>query len=212
MRHGFPGLGLLQGLRPTRRPQAGNEPAHHRPGWAAGGRPRMVPTFTRHRSTRSVASSTPTASPRLRRSPSAWPPHRRLHSASELTRIHQLAGHALHPGPYPPALSRHSSYGASPTGSLVVPPSDLACRTRPVWQSPTVPALSGLLPPSPAFPGSGCPQLRHAAATARRRRSLTSTRCHAPRGARTHRIWAQTGPPIPVPAHPRQPLGALCLA
>src|SRR6266496_584762 len=147
--------------------------------------PGAFPTFTRHRSTRSVASSTPTASPRLRRSPSAWPPHRRLHSASELTRIHQLAGHALHPGPYPPALSRHSSYGASPTGSLVVPPSDLACRTRPVWQSQTVPALSGLLPPSPAFPGSGCPQLRHAAATARRRRSLTSTRCHAPRGARS---------------------------
>src|SRR5665647_640078 len=34
----------------------------------------------------------------------------------------------------------------------------------------------GCLPPSPASPGSGCPQLRHAAATARRRRSFTSTR------------------------------------
>src|SRR5215475_409698 len=49
------------------------------------GRPRIVPTFTRHRSARSAASSTPTASPRLRRRPSAWPPHRRLHSATELT-------------------------------------------------------------------------------------------------------------------------------
>src|SRR5262249_57595678 len=38
-----------------------------------------------------------------------------------------------------------------------------------------VPALSGLLPPSPAPPGSGCPQLHHPAATGRRRRSLTST-------------------------------------
>jgi hypothetical protein len=43
-----------------------------------------------------------------------------------------------------------------------------------------VPALSGLLPPSPAPPGSGCPQLHRPAATRRRRRSLTSTRTTAP--------------------------------
>jgi hypothetical protein len=42
---------------------------------------------------------------------------------------------------------------------------------------------SGLLPPSPAPPGSGCPQLHRPAATGRRRRSLTSTRTTAPRGA-----------------------------
>ena len=91
----------------------------HRPGRAAGGRPRMVPTFTQHRSTRSAASSTPAASPCLRRSLSAWPPHRRIHSASELTHMQKhTPGHALHPGPYPPDLSRHSSYGASATGSL----------------------------------------------------------------------------------------------
>ncbi len=167
----------------------------------------MVPTFTRHRSTRSVASSTPTASPRLRRSPSPWPPHRRIHSASELTRSNQSTGHALHPSPYPPALSRHSSYGASPTGSLVVPPSDLACRTRPVWQYQTVPALSGLLPPSPAFPGSGCPQLRHAAATTPRRRSLTSTRCHAPRDAQTHTSRVGSPPPRSAPAPASAPPG-----
>ena len=46
-----------------------------------------------------------------------------------------------------------------------------------------VPALSGLLPPSPASPGSGCPQLQRPAATGRRRRSLTSTRITAPHGA-----------------------------
>jgi hypothetical protein len=39
--------------------------------------------------------------------------------------------------------------------------------------------LSGLLPPSPAPPGSGCPQLHRPAATGRRRRSLTSTRTTA---------------------------------
>jgi len=36
----------------------------------------------------------------------------------------------------------------------------------------------GCLPPSPAFPGSGCPQLRYAAATAQRRSPLTSARLH----------------------------------
>ena len=46
------------------------------------------------------------------------------------------------------------------------------------------PASSGLLPPSPAPPGSGCPQLQRPAATGRRRRSLTSTRTTAPHGAR----------------------------
>ncbi len=38
-------------------------------------------------------------------------------------------------------------------------------RTRTIWRYWPVPALSGLLPPSPAPPGSGCPQLRLPAAT-----------------------------------------------
>ncbi len=37
----------------------------------------------------------------------------------------------------------------------------------------------GCFPPSPASPGSGCPQLQPAAATAGRRRSLTSIRSHS---------------------------------
>jgi hypothetical protein len=48
--------------------------------------------------------------------------------------------------------------------------------------------LSGLLPPSPAPPGSGCPQLQRPAATGRRRRSLTSTRSHSA-SRRTVIIW-----------------------
>jgi hypothetical protein len=51
-----------------------------------------------------------------------------------------------------------------------------ARRTRTIWQYWHVPALSGLLPPSPAPPGSGCPQLHQPAATDQQRRSLTSTR------------------------------------
>jgi integrase len=40
-----------------------------------------------------------------------------------------------------------------------------ASRTQTIWQCWPVPALSGLLPPSPAPPGSGCPQLHRPAAT-----------------------------------------------
>jgi hypothetical protein len=58
-----------------------------------------------------------------------------------------------------------------------------ACRTRTIWQYWHVPALSGPLPPSPASPGSGCPQLHLPATTGQRRRSLTSTRNTAPHGA-----------------------------
>jgi hypothetical protein len=70
-----------------------------------------------------------------------------------------------------------------PLGRQRVTPSRLADRTRIVWQCRRVPALSGLLPPSPASPGSGCPQLHPAAASTRRRRSLTSIRLQTPRGA-----------------------------
>src|SRR3954468_3230510 len=44
-----------------------------------------------------------------------------------------------------------------------------ACRARAIRWCSRDPALSGLLPPSPAVPGSGCPQLHQTAATARRR-------------------------------------------
>ncbi len=40
-----------------------------------------------------------------------------------------------------------------------------ARRTRTIWQYSRVPALSGLLPPIPAPPGTGCPQLTVPAAT-----------------------------------------------
>src|SRR5216683_5910208 len=55
-------------------------------------------------------------------------------------------------------------------------PSDLASRTRAVWQYRPVPTLSRLLPPSPAIPGSGCLQLHQAAATTRRRSPSISAR------------------------------------
>ncbi len=50
-----------------------------------------------------------------------------------------------------------------------VAPLRLACRARAIRWCPHGPALSGLLPSSPAAPGSNCPQLLQAAATAQRR-------------------------------------------
>jgi len=74
---GFPALGLLRRLRPTRRPSADDEPARPQPGRlggrAAAGR---FPRSPRDRSTGSASSYSPAASPRVRRSPSSWPPRR----------------------------------------------------------------------------------------------------------------------------------------
>jgi hypothetical protein len=68
------------------------------------------------------------------------------------------------PSPYPPDLSWCRIKGVSHAGSSRTP-LRLARRTRTTWQYWPVPALSGLLPPSPAPPGSGCPQLHRPAAT-----------------------------------------------
>jgi len=55
------------------------------PTWMAGSRdqPETLPTFTTYRSTGSVPSFAPAASPRVRRSSSSWPPCRRLQTAQE---------------------------------------------------------------------------------------------------------------------------------
>ena len=145
-------LGLLRGLRPTRRPSAGNEPAHRRTGCPAGGRPRTVPTFT----TMIDRPGRRPAIPRQHRHAYAADFQRGLPAvcctpASELTPAHS-GGHALHPGPYPPGLSRALDYGASATGSLALRTSGLASRTRTVWQYQPVPTLSGLLPALPGVP------------------------------------------------------------
>ena len=72
---------------------------------------------------------------------------------------------ALLPGPYPPGWSRYPCLRGFRHWFTCVTPSHLACRTQVVWQCRPVPSLSGLLPPSPASPGSGCPLLHRTAAT-----------------------------------------------
>ena len=93
--------------------------------------------------------------------------------------VREQAGHALHTGPYPPDLSRLNAYGASTTGSLSLHLLTSLDGPAPSGSPGTSRRCRGRLPPSPAFPGSGCPQLHRTAATARRRRSSTSTRLHS---------------------------------
>ena len=92
--------------------------------------------------------------------------------------------HALHPGPYPPDLSRWNSYGCFNT-DFSRAPSRLARRTRTIWQYRHVPALSGLLS---AFPGVSRTRLPSASIRPLRRPNgevLSPPLGHkAPRGAR----------------------------
>ena len=77
---------------------------------------------------------------------------------------HTFGGCAPHPAQIHQISSRCRIKGLSHAGSSRTPLRP-ARRTRTIWQCWPVPALSGLLPPSPASPGSGCPQLHRPAAT-----------------------------------------------
>jgi hypothetical protein len=161
--------GLLRDLRPTRRPSAGNEPAPSLP-WPDSGR---ATADGSHVHTTSIDQ----AGGQLYPGSLAMPTPQYFDMASPPT---DSLGFGVDPHAQAPrsrAASRPVSTRFEPVLFLRsfnhwfthVPPSDLACRTRPVWRYRTVPALSGLLPPSPALPGSGCPLLHHTAATVWRR-------------------------------------------
>ncbi len=79
--------------------------------------------------------------------------------------------HALHTGPDPPDSSRHRGNGASITGSLALHLLTSLDRPAPSGGSNASCRCRGCFPPSPAFPGSGCPQLHQIAATIRWRRT-----------------------------------------
>jgi hypothetical protein len=157
-----PALGLLRGLRHTRTPSADGGPARHRAGRTAGratpgcfprspcaGRQGWCPAFPRQPRHEYAADL-----------PCGLLGHKGCDLRSRRAPCLASARRALLTGPHPPGSSRLAAFGGSTTGSLVVAPSCLACRTRPVWQSRTVPSLSGLLPPSLPPPRSGCPQLQ----------------------------------------------------
>jgi hypothetical protein len=127
-----------------------------------------VPMFTANRSTGSTPSCAPTALPRVRRRLSSRPPWRPVSFADGVARRIVDGGRALLPGPDPPGFEPVRVLRGFNRWFTCVTPLCLACRTRAIWRYSPVPALSGLLPPDPASPGSGCPQLHRTAATARR--------------------------------------------
>ncbi len=150
----------------------------------------MVPVFTANRSISLASSLAPAASPRLRRRPSPWPPHRHAKPATEST-VHRRSCTA--PRPLSTSFEPVPRLRGVPTGSSRMP-SDLACRTRPVWQSRTVPALSALLP---ALPGVSQVRLRSAPTRLLRQPSeevLHLLRFAAPHGARAPRGTRRSRP------------------
>ncbi len=152
---------LLRGLRPTlmrfldpeRRvfsldpagcPGRMNGPA----GW--------FPRSPDHRLVREAPSSTPAASPRLRRRPSPWPPHRRRETASE----------SIPPSVRSCTANRPISTRLEPASRLrsfyhwfaYAAPSDLARRARTVWQYQHGPPSRGRLPPTTVVPDDRLPR------------------------------------------------------
>jgi hypothetical protein len=103
------------------------------------------------RSISEAPSYTPAASPRLRRRPSPWPPHRYRKAASELTapiRVRPRTAHRPISARFEPA---NGSRGVNHWFTHVAP-ADLASRTRTVWQCQSVPTSSGPLPTLPGVP------------------------------------------------------------
>lgn len=170
-------LGLLQGLRPIPRPSIGNGPGPHsgpdvRLGATGDGshvhhttvRPGRRPALPRqHRH-------------RLRRSPSAWPPHRSGSPASESTsqtfgrscaaprpRSARLRAGTTITGLQPLVHSRYTVWSRLPG------PARLAVPCRPD-------VVGAACRPHRRSPAQAAPSFTQAAATARRRRIHTSAR------------------------------------
>ncbi len=180
LRHvaGFPDLRLLRVLRPVPTTSADDGPSRppaRRP--VSEGPPGRFPRSLHDRLTREVPSYAPAASPRLRRRPSSWPPDRRHQPVQGVPR-HQV-GCAQQPSPHPP----DSSWRVRLRGvqMLVSHVHLLVLLAGPEPSGSTGPSrrCRGCCPPSPASPGSGCPQLHPPAATGGPRRNLTSTRSHS---------------------------------
>src|SRR6476620_6546600 len=119
-------------------------------------------------------SYAPAISPRLRRRLSPWPPRRATLTHPEVPNTKVLVRIADQPESTELELAGDLR-GVKTLVPLVRLPALLA---GPGPSGSTGPSrrCRGCLPPSPTSPGSGCPQLRYAAATTQRRRSSTPAR------------------------------------
>jgi hypothetical protein len=162
---GSPRPGVLRRLRPARTDRLSVRPAPPDPQDAdSGARSGTVPVFTVVRSTKEEPDYAPAASLRVRRSLSPQPPWQLMPTTTGVPCHAHARQVRAASSPDPPGSSWRRIKGMSHAGSSRTPLRH-ARRTRTIWQYWPVPALSGLLPPSPAPPGSGCPQLHRPAAT-----------------------------------------------
>ena len=141
------------------------------PDWLSGRVRATTAWFPRsrwNRSIREAPSSTPAASPRLRRRPSPWPPHRQNYTAAESRNLHpHLDPRALQTGPDPPGFEPASRLRSVQHWSLTLHLLILLDEPAPSGSTSTPRLCRGRLPPSPAFPWIGLPPLHQAAATQR---------------------------------------------
>jgi hypothetical protein len=137
--------------------------------------PRWFPCSLVDRSTEEAPDSTPATSPWLPRSTSPRPPLSPADmSGSSPASVMSETRVRVASGPDPPGSSRCVFERRITSVSRVCLSATLA--TPASSGSTDAPWLCrGRLPPIPAPPGTGCPQLHRPAATGRRRRSLTST-------------------------------------
>jgi hypothetical protein len=131
----------------------------------------MVPVFTANRSISLASSFAPAASPRLRRRPSPWPPHRHAKPATE------SATHTRWPCTAPRPISTRFEpvprLRSFTTGSSRIP-SDLLAGPGPSGSTKPSRLCQRCFPPSPASPGSDCAQLPPGCCDSPARRSRTS--------------------------------------
>ena len=161
----FPGSEYYGGSAPPRTDRLSMRPAPPtRRMRAARARSGTVPVFTVVRSTKEEPDYAPAASLRVRRSLSSQPPWRLMPTTAGVPCPPTARQVRAASSPDPPGSSWRRIKGMSHAGSSRTPLRP-ASRTQTIWQYWPVPALSGLLPPSPAPPGSGCPQLHRPAAT-----------------------------------------------
>ena len=199
LRHapGFPRLGLIRRLRPAPPLPADDVPA--RPNGRDA--PERFPRSPQNRSTGSAPSYTPAAIHEYAAVLPRGHPDRRI----DTTRASQQP-FSLPPGC---AASRPRSARLEPMDALrgvrtLVPHvrlSVLLAGPRPSGSTGQSRRCQGRLPPSPASPGSGCPQLPPVAATARRWWSLTSTRFSSA-SWRTRTCIQNFAPSVVLEPHP----------
>jgi hypothetical protein len=201
---GSPDLGLLRVLRPIPAASAGDGPSRRPAGCWPGRAPTgWFPRSLPNRWTGSTPSYAPATSPRLRRSPSPWPPDRRHHPTMEFPARPSRAGARCCP-----AQIRQVRAGGFVLRSVqpLVPHVRLSVSLAgpgPSGSAGPSRRCQDCFPPSAASPASGCPQLHRPAATGQRRCPFTTTRF----GSTSWRSISATHSRLGLVAESRDPPG-----